>query len=107
VTVVGRVRIGGGVLSFRLRLTPKGGRDAVDGWTQGADGAAYLKARVAVQPEDGKANTALIALLSKVLGVPKSTIRVASGKTARLKTIEITPATESAAALLEAMETAT
>ncbi|MGZ5940576.1 MAG: DUF167 family protein [Rhizomicrobium sp.] len=100
-----RVGKNGGTLSFRLRLTPRGGRDAIEGWARGTDGAEYLKARVAVPPEDGKANDALIALLGKSLSVAKSTIRVASGHTARLKTIEISPATESTAARLEAMET--
>jgi uncharacterized protein YggU (UPF0235/DUF167 family) len=103
--VSARVRINGAALSFRLRLTPKGGRDAIDGWMCGADGSQYLKARVAVPPEDGKANAALLALLSKSLGVAKSSIHIASGETARLKTIEISPAAASVAARLETMET--
>jgi hypothetical protein len=104
--VSARLRLRGGTLSFRLRLTPKGGRDAIDGWTRGADGAEHLKARVAVPPEDGKANAALVALLSRSLGIAKSAVRIASGETARLKTIEISPATDSLVARLEAMETA-
>jgi uncharacterized protein (TIGR00251 family) len=102
--VAGRTRIGGGVLSLRVRPTPKGVRDAIDGWSRGADGAEYLKARVSAPPEDGKANSALVALLAKALGVPKSTIRIAGGEHARLKTIEISPAPD--AARLDAMETA-
>ena len=80
--------VDGGVV-FALRLTPKGGRDAVEGWTQGADGREHLKARVSVAPEDGKANAALIALLAKTLGLPKSSIRIAAGETSRQKTIAI------------------
>jgi len=91
-------------LSFRIRLTPKGGRDAIDGWSSGVEG--FLKARVSAPPENGKANSALIALLAKSLDVPKSTIRIAGGEHARIKTIEISPATASAAARLQAMETA-
>ena len=83
-----RLRDADGVV-FALRLTPKGGRDAVEGWTLGADGREYLKARVSVPPEDGKANAALIALLAKALGLPKSAIRIVAGETARLKTIAI------------------
>lgn len=101
-----RVRINGAALSFKLRLTPKGGRDAIDGWTRGADGLEFLKARVAAPPEDGKANAALVALLSKSLGVPKSSIHIARGETARLKTIQISPAAASVAARLQTMETA-
>jgi hypothetical protein len=93
-------------VSFHLRLTPKGGRDAIDGWTHGAGGAEYLKARVAAAPQDGKANQALLVLLAKALGVAKSTIKVTGGHSARLKTIEISPATALTVARLEAMETA-
>ena len=84
-----RLRDGGGGVVFALRLTPKGGRDAIEGWLVGADGKEHLKARVSVAPEDGKANAALIALLAKMLGLPKSAIRIAAGETSRLKTIAI------------------
>jgi uncharacterized protein YggU (UPF0235/DUF167 family) len=104
--MVSRVRTKGATLSFRLRLTPNGGRDAVQGWAHGADGAEYLKARVAALPQDGKANDALIALLSKTFGTAKSTILIAGGHAARLKMIEIAPASRSLAARIEAMETA-
>jgi uncharacterized protein YggU (UPF0235/DUF167 family) len=104
--VARRIANRGRVLTFRLRLTPKGGRDAIDGWKADADGAEYLKARVAAPPEDGKANAALIGLLSEALGVSKSTIRIAGGHSARLKTIEISPAMAAVVARLQAMETA-
>jgi hypothetical protein len=104
--VAGRVRSSGDLLSFRVRLTPKGGRDAIDGWSAGADGSEYLKVRVASPPEDGKANAALIALLAEALDVAKSTLRIANGQSARLKTIEISGATALVAARLQAMETA-
>lgn len=96
-------RIGDGILRFHLRLTPKGGRDAIDGWTQGADGAVYLKARVATVAEDGKANAALIAVLAKTLGVAKSKVTIASGTTSRLKTIDISGDATKLAAQLEAL----
>ncbi len=93
-TGAARWRRGNGGIALLLRLTPKGGRDANDGWRTGADGRVYLKARVAVPPEDGKANAALIALLANALDVPKSAIRIVAGETARLKSIVIaaTPA---------------
>lgn len=68
-----------------VRLTPNGGRDAIDGLETVSDGECYLKARVSVAPEKGKANKALIALLSKSLGLPKSTLSIISGDTARKK----------------------
>jgi len=75
-------------IRFHLRLTPRGSRDKIDGWTRHGD-AYYLAARVSAAPEDGKANSALIALLAKTLSVAKSSVRIAAGETSRLKTIEI------------------
>jgi uncharacterized protein (TIGR00251 family) len=71
------------------RLTPRGGRDAIDGWSKSADGSLYLKVRVSAVPEDGRANAALVTLMAKTLGVAKSAVAVVAGHTARLKRIEI------------------
>ncbi|GAA0552889.1 hypothetical protein FHS83_001546 [Rhizomicrobium palustre] len=75
-------------VTFHVRLTPKGGRDAVEGWETASDGSRHVKARVRAVPEDGKANAALVQLLAKTLGVPKSAIEIVAGATARLKRIE-------------------
>jgi uncharacterized protein (TIGR00251 family) len=74
---------------FAVRLTPKGGRDSVDGWAAGADGKPYLKARVSAPPEDGKANEALVRLLAKTLDVGKTKVRIVSGMASRVKMIEV------------------
>jgi uncharacterized protein (TIGR00251 family) len=76
------------VIRFRIRLTPKGGRDAIDGWSDHLN-ERVLKARVTAPPEDGKANAALIALLAKALGIAKSRIAIVGGSASRLKSIEI------------------
>ncbi len=76
-------RLGNDHVLLAVRLTPNGGRDAFDGVEVAADGLAHLKARVTAVPEKGKANKALIALLSKALKVPKSSISVVSGETSR------------------------
>lgn len=68
-----------------VRLVPKAGTDAIEGWMKTADGMRVLKVRVAAAPERGKANAALIALLAKALDVPVSTIAIASGQTGRIK----------------------
>ncbi|MGE5387942.1 MAG: DUF167 family protein [Hyphomicrobiales bacterium] len=72
-----------------LRLTPKGGRDAIDGVETLADGRAVLKARVRAAPEDGRANAALIELIAKALAAPKRAVTIRSGETSRLKKLFI------------------
>ena len=74
---------------LRLRVTPNAGRDAIEGYETLADGATVLRVRVSAVPDKGKANAAAIALLAKALGVPKSTLTITSGETARLKTVRI------------------
>jgi uncharacterized protein len=98
-----RVRILPGGVGVQVRLTPKGGRDAVEGWAAASDGTVHLKARVRAAPENGKANTALIALLADVLDVPKSAVKIASGTTGRLKRIEIAGNGAALAARLEGL----
>ena len=47
------------------------------------------KARLAAPPVDGKANEALIALLSKEFGVPKRDIEITKGAASRNKIVKI------------------
>ena len=90
-----------GVVSFQVRLTPKGGRDAVEGWQTAADGSEHLKCRVRAVAEDGKDNAALIVLLAETLALPKSCLRLVSGATSRLKRVEISGAPADLAARLQ------
>ncbi|MGN6462328.1 MAG: DUF167 family protein [Pseudolabrys sp.] len=78
-----------------VRLTPRGGRDGLDGVATLADGQTVLKARVRAAPTEGEANAALVALLAKAAGVPKSSVGLIAGQTARIKRLAITgdPAT--------------
>ena len=76
-------------LRLKVRLTPKGGRDAIEGWWSGDSSNPALKARVAAPPEGGKANAALIELIARTLKVRKSDVRIASGLASRTKTVEI------------------
>ncbi len=46
-----------------------------------------LKVAVTVAPEKGKANRAIVAVLSKQLGIAKSRLTVISGETSRIKRI--------------------
>lgn len=78
-----------GGVTLVVRLTPKGGRDGIDGVETMSDGRPVLKARVRAAPEDGKANAALVEFLAKALRVPRSAVTLASGQTSRVKILEI------------------
>ena len=72
-----------------VRLTPRGGRDGVEGWSADETGRPFLKVRVSAPPVEGEANGALERLLAKVLKVSRSSVRVVGGTTGRLKQVEI------------------
>src|SRR5471030_2645930 len=76
-------------ISVALRVTPRGGRDDIDGLETLANGRTVMKVRVRAIAEGGEANRAVIELLAKALGVPKGKIRVLSGMTSRLKQIAV------------------
>jgi uncharacterized protein YggU (UPF0235/DUF167 family) len=72
-----------------LRVTPRGGRDDIDGLETLANGRTVVKVRVRATAEGGEANRAVMELLAKALGVPKGKVRVLSGTTSRLKQIAV------------------
>ncbi len=76
-------------VSIALRVTPRGGRDGVDGIEQLSDGRSVLKVRVRAIADGGEANRAVLALLAKSLGVPKASVSLLSGATSRLKQIAV------------------
>src|SRR5471030_2740663 len=76
-------------ISVALRVTPRGGRDDIDGLETLADGRMVVKVRVRAIAEGGEANRAVTELLANVLGVPKGSVRVLSGMTSRLKQIAV------------------
>jgi uncharacterized protein (TIGR00251 family) len=76
-------------IRLTVRLTPNGGRDAVEGFESDAGGDRYLKVRVRAVPENGKANKALTELIAKWFGVPKSAVSFISGETSRKKILRI------------------
>ena len=76
-------------LTLHLRVTPKAGIDRIEGVEQRDDGSAALRVRVKAVPDKGKANAAVIVLLSEAFGLPKSSVRITAGQTARLKTVSI------------------
>lgn len=93
--------VAAGGLSVVVRLTPRGGRDAVDGIEQRADGQCVLKARVRAAATEGEANAALVALLARTAGVPPRDVMLQSGATARIKRLTIAGNGPTLAAALE------
>jgi hypothetical protein len=76
-------------ISVALRVTPRGGRDEIDGIEALADGRTVVKVRVRAAAEGGEANRAVTELLAKALGVPKRRVRILTGTTSRLKQVAV------------------
>ena len=72
-----------------VRLSPGTSADRIDGWDLDAEGRPVLKVRVRARPVEGEANEALIKLLSKALGVPKSSVALQRGGQSRTKILVI------------------
>lgn len=68
-----------------IRVTPRGGRDALAAGT-----AEYVAARLAAAPVDGAANAALVALVARHFDVPRRDVALIGGATARLKRLKLT-----------------
>ena len=67
-----------------LRVIPKSSRTKIDGVRDGR-----LLVRVTAPPVDDAANEAVVETLARVLDVPRRSIRIVSGATARNKTVEV------------------
>lgn len=79
-----------GIAFFRVRVTPRASRDAIDGEHQGA-----LKVRLTAPPVDDRANDSLRHLLAEQLLVPPSAVKILSGARGRLKGVSVAGATRS------------
>ena len=67
-----------------MRVTPRGGRDALIAGT-----TAHFAARLAAAPVEGAANAALIALIAKAFALPKRDVSLIAGQTARIKRLKL------------------
>jgi uncharacterized protein (TIGR00251 family) len=76
-------------LLLSARVTPKSSRDEISGLREASDGQVSLAVKVRAQPEQGKANKAVIQLLASSLGLAKSRLTVAAGAADRNKTMLI------------------
>src|SRR5262249_32426943 len=84
-----------------VRLTPKGGRNSIDGTVRLSDGSSVLKVRVAAAPTEGEANDALIRLLARKLRIAPRDVTLVGGATSRVKRIIIRGDAVAVAAALE------
>ena len=71
-------------LSLSVRVTPRGGRDALAAGT-----TDHFAARLAAAPVEGAANAALLALVARAFAVPRRDVTIEGGATARLKRLRI------------------
>ena len=67
-----------------VRVTPRSGRDSIEA---GAGGVLHV--RVTAAPDDGKANAAVCKVVAAALGVPRTSVSVVRGQTARTKSLEV------------------
>jgi uncharacterized protein (TIGR00251 family) len=72
-----------------VRLTPRGGRDAIEGTERRADGRTFVKARVRAAPSEGDANAALCRLIAGAIDVAPRDVTIAAGATSRVKRIRV------------------
>lgn len=82
-------RLVAGGAELRVRAQPGASREQVEGVGEDAAGQRFLKVRVWAIPEKGRANAAIETMLARALGVPKSAVTVATGKTQRIKSVRI------------------
>ena len=92
-------------LVLAVRVTPKGGRDAIEGVDVLADGRSVLKARVRASASEGEANAALLTLIARMLGIPRRDIVVIAGARGRIKRLLIRGVAPVLAATLEKVAT--
>lgn len=83
-----------------VRVTPRSSKPGIGGWREGADGREALEVRVAEAPAEGAANIAVIKLLAKALGVPRSEIEIVAGQASRHKRIALPVDSEEVRSLL-------
>jgi uncharacterized protein len=76
-------------LLLAVRVTPKGGRDAIEGIAELADGTCVLKVRVRAAASEGEANAALVRLLAGALAVPARAVSLVAGGRGRMKRLRI------------------
>jgi len=73
-----------GGVTFAVKVHPRAKKDAITGEVGDA-----LKLSLTAPPIDGRANGACIEFFAKLLKVPRSSVTIASGQSARTKVIRV------------------
>jgi len=84
-------------IRLAVRVTTRAKKSAIAGPVTSADGRLALSIRLAAPPVDGAANKALVAFLAGALGVSRSSVRIVSGETSRLKIVAVSGVSAEAA----------
>lgn len=79
-----------------VRVTAKAAQDRLGGLQADGEGRNRLKVAVTAPPTDGAANAAVVKLLAKALGVPKSAVTIVAGATDRNKRLAVSIVTAGA-----------
>ena len=69
--------------TFNIRVTPHAKQNKV------VESDGVLRVYTTVAPENGRANSAVVELLSKYFDIPKSRIRILKGLTGRDKIVTV------------------
>lgn len=80
----------GEAVRFRVRVQPRASANEIAGVHDGA-----LRVRLHAPPVDGAANDALVDFLAEQLAVPRRRVRIVTGASSRLKTVEVAGVTPS------------
>ncbi len=91
-----RIDTEGAILS--VKVTPRGSKDSI-----GPGDAERLAVRLRAPPVDGAANAALVEFLARHFGLPRRSVTILSGETARLKRVCLSGDPAHLASLLETL----
>ena len=69
---------------LKVKVVPGSSRTKIDGWL-----GDFLKVRVTAEPEKGRANEAVAALLAETFGIPRRDVNISSGRLSSRKGFEI------------------
>lgn len=76
-------------MKLALKVVPNARKSEAAGWEDDPRTGRALKLRIAAPPVEGKANRAVILFLSAWLDVPRSSVSLLRGESARLKVVEL------------------